>query len=357
MIPAFQYSGTQQLMEFRLDKRRILTSLALTGVFNTIIALFLTHLGFGGRFTVNFIFSQSIGLCMCSFILAGHFFVRRPSIPGHAILLLVTMPAGVAAGTFIGAWIAGFSLAETLRGSPALFIQMLFVGILFGTMITYFFFSRERISQTEAQLQEEQIKRLTLEKETLETHLKLLQAQIEPHFLFNTLSNILSLLESDPVKGKAMLEDLTRYLRSSLSRTRDRMTTLGQEMDLIRAYLNIYKVRMGERLRYSIEVPDRLREVPFPPMLAQPLVENALQHGIEPDMQGGEILVRVEDHADGFRLVVADTGSGLPEGVTGGIGLGNVRERMEALFHGKGRLILEDNQPSGLKVTMEIPRE
>lgn len=342
-------------MQFRLDRKRVITSLALTGVFNTIIALFLTHLSFGGGLRINFIFSQSIGLSMCSFILAGHYVVKSPSIPGHAIMLLITMPAGASAGAFIGAQIAGLSFSEILRGSPAFFIQMLMIGILFGTMITYFFFSRERISQTEAELQEEQIKRLTLEKRTLETHLRLLQAQIEPHFLFNTLSNILSLLESDPEKGRAMLEDLTRYLRSSLSRTRDRMTTLGQEMDLTRAYLEIYRVRMGERLGYSIELSDALKEVPFPPMLVQPLVENAIKHGIEPKIEGGEITIRVEDHGENYRLMVSDTGSGLSEEAVAGIGLANVRERLEALFHGKARLILEENRPSGLKATLEIP--
>jgi sensor histidine kinase YesM len=294
---------------------------------------------------------------MCSFILGGHYFLRSPSLPGHALLLLITMPAGAAAGALIGAQIAGIPFSEITTGRPAFFIQMLFIGILFGTMITYFFFSRERISQTEAQLQEEQIKSLTLEKKTLETHLRLLQAQVEPHFLFNTLSNILSLLESDPTKGRAMLEDLARYLRSSLSRTRDRSTTLGQEMDLVRAYLGIWKVRMGERLHYTIDVPERLRELPFPPMLVQPLVENAVKHGLENKIEGGEILVRVEEHAEGYRLIVADTGSGLQEDAISGIGLANVRERLEALYHGKARLTLQENQPSGLKVTMEIPHE
>jgi len=345
------------LMEFRLDRKRFLTSLALTAVFNTIIALFLTLLGFGGGFYINFVFSQAIGLCMCTFILAGHYFVKSPSMPGHAILLLITMPAGAMAGTFIGAWIAGISLSEIVRGRPAPFVQMPFIGILFGTMVTYFFFSRERISHTEAQLQEEQIKRLTLEKMSLESHLKLLQAQIEPHFLFNTLSNIQSLLESDPDAGKAMLEDLTRYLRSSLTRTRARTATLGQELDLIRAYLGIYKVRMGERLSYTVEVPDSLRGVAFPPMLLQPLVENAIKHGIEPRISGGDILVKAEDRDGCYRIVVADTGLGLSGNAAGGIGLANVRERMEALFQGRGRLILEDNVPSGLKVTMEIPHE
>jgi len=128
-------------------------------------------------------------------------------------------------------------------------------------------------------------------------------------------------------------------------------------MDLVRAYLDIWRVRMGERLRYTIEVPDTLREVPFPPLLVQPLVENALKHGLEPKIEGGEILVRVEDRADGYRLMVADTGSGLQKDAISGIGLANVRERLEALYDGNARLILEDNQPSGLKVTMEIPHE
>jgi sensor histidine kinase YesM len=204
-------------------------------------------------------------------------------------------------------------------------------------------------------LREEQIKSLTLEKQTLEPRLRLLQAQIEPHFLFNTLSNVLSLLESDPARGRAMLEDLTRYLRSSLSRTRDRLTTLGQEMDLVRAYLDIYKVRMGERLRYTIEIPEKLREVPFPPLLVQPLVENAVKHGLETKIEGGEILIKAEAPDGCYRLVVADTGLGLQDDAISGIGLANVKERLVALYEGKARLILEDNNPSGLKVTMEIP--
>jgi len=344
-------------MEFRLDKKRLLTSLALTGLFNTIIALFLTHLGFGGGFIINLIFSQCVGLCICLFILVGHLLVRRPSLVGHAILLVIAMPTGASAGAFIGAWIAGISFSEILPGRPALLIQILFVGILFGTMITYFFFSREKISQTEAQLREEQIRSLTLEKQTLETHLKLLQAQIEPHFLFNTLSNILSLLDTDPGRGKTMLVDLTRYLRSSLSRSRERTTTLGQEMDLVRAYLQIHKVRMGERLRYAIDVPETFRNLSFPPMLVQPLVENAVKHGLGPVIEGGDILIQAEDKTDAYRVVIADTGSGLSDASSAGVGLTNVRDRLKALFDGKARLILEENRPSGLKAILEIPHE
>ena len=342
-------------MEFVLDKKRVVTSFALTGVFNTIIALFITQMGFGGGFVVNFIFSQSIGLCICLFVLGAHAFLRRLSFVGHGILLLIALPSGAAFGSFIGALIAGIPFSEIVGGGDSLFIQMMLLGVLFGTMITYFFFSKEKILQTEAQLKEEQINRLTLEKKTLETHLRLLQAQIEPHFLFNTLSNVLSLLDSDPKRGKAMLEDLTRYLRSSLSRTREQNATLGQEMDLVEAYLKIQQIRMGDRLRYAIHVPKTLRNASLPPMLIQPLVENALKHGLEPRIAGGDILIRVEDTAGMYRIVVADTGTGMSDTTLAGVGLSNVRERLKALFHEKARLILEENAPSGLKATLEIP--
>lgn len=344
-------------MRFQLDRKQVFSTLALTAVFNTIIALFLTQLGFGKGLLINFLFSQSIGLSICSFILAGHFFVRKPSTTGHAVILLVTMPLGATIGVLAGSQLTGIPLPDILKGRPALFIQMLSVGILFGAIITYFFLSREKISRAEDELKKEKIRRLTLEKQTLETHLQLLQAQIEPHFLFNTLSNILSLLDSDSLKGKVMLEDLTLYLRESLSRTRNPMTTLGQEMELVRAYLGIHKVRMGERLRYSMEVPDALKDVPFPPMLVQPLVENAIKHGIEPNPEGGEVVVKVEGGAACHRLTVSDTGPGLMNNPGPGVGLTNVKERLKTLYDGRGCLILEENQPSGLIVTMEIPRE
>ncbi len=344
-------------MKFRLDRKRLCTSLSLTVVFNTIIALFLTQIGFGAGFSINFIFSQCIGLCICLLVLFGHLLVKGSSLLGHAVLLLITLPAGAAAGTFIGSHIAGIPFSEILGERHSPFIQMLFVGVLFGTMIVYFFFSREKISQTEKQLREEQINRLMLEKKTLETHLRLLQAQIEPHFLFNTLSNVLSLLDSDPAKGKAMLDDLTRYLRASLSMTRERTTTLGQEMDLVQAYLEIYKVRMGNRLRHVIHVPEALRNMSLPPMLIQPLVENAVKHGLEPSMKGGDIVIRAEETPDGCRIVVADTGPGLAEASNAGVGLTNIRERLQALFHGNARLILEENQPCGLRATLEIPHD
>jgi sensor histidine kinase YesM len=234
-------------------------------------------------------------------------------------------------------------------------IQLLFLGVMFGSIITYFFSSREEIAESRARIQEEKIKRLTSEKKAAEANLKLLQAQIEPHFLFNTLSNVLSLLDTNPQKGKSMLVDFIQYLRASLSKIRDEHATLGQEMEMIRAYLSIYKVRMGDRLNYTIDLPKHLSAISFPPMLIQPLVENAIKHGLEPKVDGGEIRIRGIEK-DGFiRLAVVDTGGGLIEQRESGMGLSNIRERLQSLYGESGRLILEENQPHGLKATIEVP--
>jgi LytS/YehU family sensor histidine kinase len=114
---------------------------------------------------------------------------------------------------------------------------------------------------------------------------------------------------------------------------------------------------MGDRLRYAIDIPDVLLNISLPPMLIQPLVENAVKHGLEPSIEGGDIVIRAEETPDGCRIVVADTGSGLVDTSTAGVGLTNIRERLETLFHGKARLILEENQSYGLRATLEIPHE
>lgn len=226
---------------------------------------------------------------------------------------------------------------------------------MFGSIITYFFSSREQIAESQARIQEEKIKRLTSEKKAAEANLKLLQAQIEPHFLFNTLSNVLSLLDSNPKKGKSMLIDFIQYLRASLTKIRQEKATLGQEMDMIEAYLSIFKVRMGDRLHYKIDLPKNLKSISFPPMLIQPLVENAIKHGLEPKIDGGEILIRGIEKDGRLRLEVHDTGIGFKGEHDSGLGLSNIRERLSSIFGDNGRLRLEENSPHGLIATIEVP--
>jgi sensor histidine kinase YesM len=342
-------------MSVRLQKKRSLAALLLTAVFNTIIAVFLTLLGYGRSLETNLVVSQSIGLCICAFILAGYHLWNTSSRLRQVLMVICCILTGAGAGAVIGTWMSGSGAGDIFE--PSLFLQLLMIALVFGTPITYFFVSREKMTQTAAELQQEKIKRLTLEKKTVEAHLRSLQAQIEPHFLFNTLSTILSLIDTDPPKSKRMLGDLTRYLRSSLSTIRRPSATLGEEIDLVQAYLDIHQIRMGDRLRCRIDVPAHLRNLPFPPMLLQPLVENAVKHGVEPKVDGGEIAVAVEDGGDRVRVSVTDTGCGLSNTAPTGVGLTSVRERLQAIYADTAGLILRANRPCGLKAVLEIPHE
>jgi sensor histidine kinase YesM len=337
-----------------INRMHVLRAFSYTAIFNTIIAIFLTFLRFGGGFVKNFIVSQCIGMSICSCILIVHFLFKSAKPFIQVAVIFIAMAIGSVVGVLLGTVATG--IGPSIFFQKYSFFQMIILGILFGSIISYFFISREAISATKTLVQEERIKRLTSEKKVAESNLRLLQAQIEPHFLFNTLSNILSLLETDLDKGRCMLEDLIHYLRTALSKTRGDTTTIGQEMEMIRSYMNIFKVRMGERLRYKVDVPDKINDIPFPPMLIQPLVENAIKHGLEPKIEGGEVFIHGEENEEILRLEIADTGVGFYEDGNFGTGLSNIRERLISLYGEKGRLILEENRPCGLKAIIEIPR-
>jgi sensor histidine kinase YesM len=333
--------------------RSAVTALFYTLVFDTIIALFLTAMKFGGGFWINFIISQSIGLSCCTCVLAAHYFFPGEKPILQAIRVAVALIVGSLGGAFLGAAASGMGAAVIFEKHGL--SQLLILGVLFGSIITYFFSSREQIAASKLRIQEEKIKRLTSEKKAAEANLKLLQAQIEPHFLFNTLSNVLNLLDSDVEKGKSMLVDFTRYLRTSLVKIRWQHATLGHEMEMIRAYLNIFKVRMEDRLKFSIELPDQLKDIAFPPMLLQPLVENAIKHGLEPMLNGGDIRIKVEEKNGILRLAVIDTGMGISGDYHSGLGLASVRERLASLYDKRAAFILEENQPCGVIATLEVP--
>jgi sensor histidine kinase YesM len=276
--------------------------------------------------------------------------------PFAVFIILIGMASGILIGHLMAAFILQQSLPSFTWGWKKDLSKNIGLWLALSTAIGYFFYSKARIKISKEIIQQERITRLSSEKEALEANLRLLQAQIEPHFLFNTLSNVLSLIDTDPARGKSMLGDLILYLRTSLSRTLPATTTLDQEMNIIRAYLNIQKVRMGERLRFSLDLPDALREHPFPPMLLQPLVDNAVKHGLEPTIDGGEITVKVTEEDDLIKIEVQDTGNGFTSYDTAGVGITNVRERIKLLYGDKGRLILEANVPQGVKATIEVPK-
>ena len=330
--------------------RTMLRYFILTLFFNTIIALLLSS-GMILRFEESLIFSQCIGISIC---ISVNIAIRLGAARKY---LLTVITAAIVTGSVVGSISAAvilgndvFFLRYDLLLSPIIF------GCLFGIVITNFFVSQSRITESQAIVREKENKILSDKKRLLEIRLRLLQAQIEPHFLFNSLSSVLSLIHTDPDRAGSMLESLTDYLRASLTRTREESVTLGQELNTVRAYLNIFKVRLESRLDFVIQVHDELSNIPFPPMLLQPLIENAIVHGIEPAVEGGVIRISCSAENGCMRLVVEDTGMGFQDKTgRGGIGLTNIRERLEGLYGPQGRLILEENQPGGVRAVIEVP--
>jgi len=209
---------------------------------------------------------------------------------------------------------------------------------------------------TEAARQQEQIAEAA--RLLAEAKLRTLQAQIEPHFLYNTLANVVSLIGSDPLRARHMLERLIDFLRASLSASRAEHATVGGEIELARAYLDLLTVRMGARLRYRIEVEPGCDAVVVAPMLIQPLVENAVMHGIEPKVAGGTIVVRARRQDGGLYVEVADDGVGLVPAAPrpgGGVGLSNVRERLRSLHGNNAQVQLLENQDGGVTSRLILP--
>src|SRR6266498_3562105 len=197
-----------------------------------------------------------------------------------------------------------------------------------------------------------------LERTVLEARMEALQAQIEPHFLFNTLASIDQLIQTDPPRASRMQQSLIRYLRSAMPQMRDgSRPTLGQQVDLSRAFLEIMAMRMEERLQWSVTVPEGLKSAVFPSMMLQTLVENAIKHGLEPRAGGGRLEISAEI-ADGRLVVnVLDNGVGFMPKAEGGVGLANVRERLKALYNDRAELIISVPPAGGTCVTIKVPYE
>lgn len=194
------------------------------------------------------------------------------------------------------------------------------------------------------------------EKELTVARLSLLHAQVEPHFLYNTLASAQLLTRSDPARADEMLGHLIQYLRHSLPSADEAMSTLGAELERAIAYLEILKIRMGPRLDVQVDVPEPLRATPLPPMMLQTLVENAIKHGLEPRTGGGTVWIRARASDGQVAVTVADDGEGFNTRTSGtGIGLKNVRERLRLAFGGTASLSVVANFPAGVAATLSVP--
>ena len=197
-----------------------------------------------------------------------------------------------------------------------------------------------------------------LERTVLEARMEALQAQIEPHFLFNTLASIDQLIQTDPPRASRMQQSLIRYLRSAMPQMREGgRPSLGQQVDLCSAFLEIMAVRMEGRLQPVVTVPDGLKSAVFPSMMLQTLVENAIKHGLEPKSEGGRLEIDAEIVDGQLAVHVLDTGLGFMPKAESGVGLANIRERLKALYNGRAELIITVPPAGGTCATIRVPYE
>ena len=368
------------LTDFRAGLlRRALWTTAMSAV----IALVISTLQ-GRRLLESLIYSESIGLLCWAMVDGGRLMVaralhrRRPHDPFLAAgwpgwgwmsaILLLASPLGYVLGSMLGAALTGSSpdprhhdAGHALDG----YLVMLLVTLGVGALLTRFQHLRGQLDHARAEAE-------TVRRLAAETRLKLLESQLEPHMLFNTLANLRVLVDLDPPRAGAMLDHLVDFLRATLQGSRAAEHPLAAEFDRLRDYLALMGMRMGARLQAEFELPAALAALPVPALLLQPLVENAIRHGLEPSPDGGRLRItaqRVDDPVRGARLVLSvhDTGVGLPTtpsptgpsaGSAGGgegFGLTQVRERLATRHGDAATLTLGPDTPAGTLARIDLP--
>jgi len=217
----------------------------------------------------------------------------------------------------------------------------------------YYFFKRD--AEAAAALHRETVEREDGKRENAEARLQVMQAQIEPHFLFNTLASVRRLYQIDRSSGRSMLRHLSQYLTSSLPEMRESRPTLERELALALAYLSVQKIRMESRLTFDVNVPKALKDAIVPPMMLATLVENAVIHGVGPLSAGGHIGIIAYAESGKLFLEVTDNGRGLKETWGGGVGLANIRARLHSAFGSNAQLQLRQRREGGAIATITLP--
>ncbi len=252
---------------------------------------------------------------------------------------------------------------RTTRVGIGDFLMQLTVLFVIASAVIKYTYKGTQQAEVKAARATETAEAESLKRQVVEARMAAMQAQVEPHFLFNTLASIDHLIETDPARASVMQKNLIALLRASMPSMREAagngqsVRDLGREIAVIRPYLEILKVRMEERLTTDIAVPEGLMSAEFPPMMIQTLVENAIKHGLEPKAEGGHLRVAAEIVHGKLQMTVADTGLGFGKAATAGtgVGLANIRERLQMLYGTKASLTVAENQPSGTVVTVTVP--
>lgn len=323
---------------------------AVTVIFCTLVATVLTFLN--GEVWLNYVASYSIGVTCMSLQLWAH--KHRPESWSREWVTVVTGIASLALGLLLAGALGAFDPFYFYRSSLIGIVIGGVACIVAGFVILLMGYIRDLEAERDAAHQQE----LVHERELAVTQLRTLQAQIEPHFLFNTLANVHALIESDPSKARGLLESLTDLFRISLDYSRANTGSIQGELELISNYLAVQQIRMGERLSFQIDVEDGLEDIQLPPFLIQPLVENAIKHGIEPSADPGSVEIRVARNSSELQIKVSNTWNADLESTDGsGIGIANVKERLEAVYSDAAQLRINRSTTDGFIVTIELPLE
>ena len=313
--------------------RDCLPSLARHGLivigFCTVIAVVLWLAKPGQRFDGQLVYSLATGLASWLVIDLSRFFIDVKSPFGFprgwrgVVLILVGVCFGFVVGILAGDAYGGRSTFELLPSQPRFVLYLFLFTASVGTGISYFFYAVGKSNYLQREL-------ATSRQQATEAQLKLLQSQLEPHMLFNTLANLRALIGADPARATTMLDHLIDYLRATLSASRATRHSLADEFDRLGDYLALMQVRMGSRLTYTLDLPPELAAQNVPTLLLQPLVENAIKHGLEPKIEGGSVAITARREGANIVLEVIDNGVGLKDGV--GFGLVQVQERLQAAY-------------------------
>jgi hypothetical protein len=275
----------------------------------------------------------------------------RRWIDGGRPLALSRLALCIAAAAAFSGVVASFRDSVDWLGAASAFLgSLLPYALLVGAMELH-----ARAARAQARAHEARQGNARLEAELQEARVRLLEAQIEPHFLFNTLANIRQLGREDPSAGIEMLTDLIEYLETSLPSLRSESTTLEQERALLDAYLRLHRPRFGPRLRFDISFPEALLRCRLPSMVLLTLVENSIRHGLAPSPEGGTIQLSAEAAGPALLVTVADTGAGMGAGSGGGTGLANVRSRLALRYGDAAGLTLSLNEPRGVRASLRLP--
>ena len=307
-------------------------------------------------------FARNLTIAMFSTIAYGTFERWPKEMPPWLdrawLQVLGVVVAGVLGAAFVYALPAGGDLPSVLRdeGHRNGCLSLIFTTVIVGPPIAYAAIMRRREALAREQAMRYEVERAELQRQAADTRLRLLQAQVQPHFLFNTLANIRALVNAGSPRAVQVMDSLIAYLRCSVPQLQQTEGTIGQEVDLVRSYLELMHMRMPDRLHYAVECDADAANVRCPPMALLTLVENAVRHGIDPSEEGGRIDVSARVDGDRCVVTVTDTGVGLKQGGSGGSGLANLRERMKLAF-GDAQLRLASIEPHGTRATLEYPAQ